>query len=255
MPCKVFISAALKNVHSARIAVNKLWMEGFEITSRWHDETEADTQEPTDREARQKILGDNLRDLDEADAVLVLTDGGPRCALVEAGYALARGKFVVFVGEVRNIADSHPNARAAESIEGGVSVLCNIEFGGSHSVQPGGVSVPNVLLPPSVGMKFDNGKLDWTLVPFDGLDPVVRVLDFGAKKYSRDNWRHVTPAWRYFQAAFRHMVEYVLGRRVDPESGESPLAHAVCSLLFFLALTKGDAETLHPPVQGPGSAA
>ena len=35
-------------------------------------------------------------------------------------------------------------------------------------------------------MKYDNDKLDYTLLPFDALEKVTKVLEFGAKKYSRD---------------------------------------------------------------------
>ena len=50
------------------------------------------------------------------------------------------------------------------------------------------------MIEPEVGMKHDSGKLDYTLVPWDGLEDVIRVLEFGANKYSRDNWRKVENA-------------------------------------------------------------
>lgn len=89
------------------------------------------------------------------------------------------------------------------------------------------------------GVKFDAGKLDYTLVPWDGLEEIVKVLEFGAKKYARDNWRHVEGAeTRYMAAAFRHLVAYQMHNDVDPETGLSHLAHAGCCLLFLLALEK-----------------
>ena len=33
------------------------------------------------------------------------------------------------------------------------------------------------------GRKNDQGKLRWSLVPWDGLEGVVKVLDYGAAKY------------------------------------------------------------------------
>lgn len=92
---------------------------------------------------------------------------------------------------------------------------------------------------PAVGRKFDAGKLDYTLVPWDGLEEVVKVLEFGARKYARDNWQHVEGGnVRYLAAAFRHMVAYNQGEKVDPETGLSHLAHAGCCLLFLLSLEK-----------------
>ena len=89
------------------------------------------------------------------------------------------------------------------------------------------------------GMKFDSGKLDYTLVPWDGMDEVVKVLEFGAKKYARDNWKKVEHAnTRYLAAAFRHLIHHNNGEAADPETGISHLAHATCCMLFLLALEK-----------------
>jgi hypothetical protein len=95
------------------------------------------------------------------------------------------------------------------------------------------------MIEPDVGLKHDQGKLDYTLVPWDGLEEVIKVLEFGANKYSRDNWRKVENAEaRYMAAAFRHMVAHNFGEVNDPESGLPHLAHAGCCILFMLAKAK-----------------
>lgn len=95
------------------------------------------------------------------------------------------------------------------------------------------------MIEPEVGMKHDSGKLDYTLVPWDGLEDVVKVLEFGAQKYSRDNWRKVENAdARYMAAAFRHLVAHQNGEVNDPESNLPHLAHAGCCILFMLAKAK-----------------
>lgn len=95
--------------------------------------------------------------------------------------------------------------------------------------------------PPVTGVKHDAGKLDYTLVPWDGLEEIVKVLEFGAKKYARDNWRFVKGAeTRYMAAALRHLIAYQMADEVDPETGLSHLAHAGCCLLFLLALEKSN---------------
>lgn len=95
------------------------------------------------------------------------------------------------------------------------------------------------------GMKFDSGKLDYTLVPWDGMEEVIKVLEFGAKKYARDNWKHVENAdIRYLAAAFRHIVQYNNGEMTDKETGLSHLAHAGCCLLFLLSLEKNNDPNL-----------
>lgn len=94
---------------------------------------------------------------------------------------------------------------------------------------------------PTEGRKFDAGKPDYTLLPWASVEEIVKVLDFGAKKYARDNWRHVDNAEnRYLAAAFRHMAAHAQGEEHDPETGLPHLAHAGCCILFLLE-TKKDA--------------
>jgi len=86
------------------------------------------------------------------------------------------------------------------------------------------------------GVKYDDDKLDYTLLPKSALDEVVKVLMYGAKKYpERDNWKKVSDARnRYNKAALRHEFSEVDGETFDPESKLFHLAHAVCSNLFAL---------------------
>lgn len=85
-----------------------------------------------------------------------------------------------------------------------------------------------------IGKKTDKDKTNWWLLPLDVLDQVVRVLEFGAKRYAPDNWKHVTPKERYFSACLRHLQAWQSGEKKDSESGYNHLAHAICCLLFLL---------------------
>jgi hypothetical protein len=88
---------------------------------------------------------------------------------------------------------------------------------------------------PQQGVKYDEDKLQWSLLPFRALKEVVAVLGFGAKKYAPDNWQRVPDAsTRYVDAAFRHLTDWQLKERLDGETGKSHLAHAICCLLFLL---------------------
>lgn len=86
-----------------------------------------------------------------------------------------------------------------------------------------------------LGMKFDDGKRDFTLLPWPAVEEIVKVLEFGAKKYARDNWQKVA-ADRYLKAAFRHLIAYSQGEVNDKESGLPHLAHLGCCVLFLLSL-------------------
>ena len=89
------------------------------------------------------------------------------------------------------------------------------------------------------GYKADAEKPDWSLLPLDVVEDVVRVLTVGAKKYARDNWQKVPNAReRYFAAALRHMTAWQKGEENDPETGLPHLAHAQCCLVFMAWLDK-----------------
>jgi len=86
--------------------------------------------------------------------------------------------------------------------------------------------------------KNDAGKPDLTLLPRSALEGVARVRAHGNKKYGRDNWRGGMEWTRLLAAAFRHMYAWLEGENRDPESGESVLDHAICSLMFLSAYEK-----------------
>ena len=83
------------------------------------------------------------------------------------------------------------------------------------------------------GIKHDQDKPRWSLLPFGAVNEIVRVLTFGARKYSDGNWVMVS-ADRYKSAMFRHLAAWMDGERCDKETGISHLGHAGCCLLFLL---------------------
>lgn len=85
-----------------------------------------------------------------------------------------------------------------------------------------------------VGRKFDNGKLQYGLLPPLALEETVKVLTFGAIKYEPDNWQRVPDSKRrYFDALQRHVWAWKQGEQIDQESGLPHLAHAMCCLMFL----------------------
>ena len=88
----------------------------------------------------------------------------------------------------------------------------------------------------STGIKHDDTKPRWSLLPNGTVATVVAVLEFGAKKYSVDNWQTIPDAERrYYDAAMRHIDAWRFKKDLnDPDSGLPHLAHAVCCLLFLM---------------------
>lgn len=85
------------------------------------------------------------------------------------------------------------------------------------------------------GKKYDTKKPRFSLIPQGTLFQVVNVLEHGATKYGFENWKLVDNArQRYFDATQRHLNAWWHGEKIDPDTGENHLAHAICSLMFLL---------------------
>tara|TARA_Y100000004_G_scaffold152426_1_gene175580 strand:- start:3460 stop:3819 length:360 start_codon:yes stop_codon:yes gene_type:complete len=85
------------------------------------------------------------------------------------------------------------------------------------------------------GIKFDDDKPDYSLIPPNALDDVAKVLTIGAKKYDRHNWKKLDDINnRYFAAAQRHMWSLLKDEEHDPETGIHHAAHAICCMMFIL---------------------
>lgn len=84
--------------------------------------------------------------------------------------------------------------------------------------------------PETKAIKHDSEKPDLSMISLELMESVARVRDFGARKYSRNNWRKGFKVTRSCAAALRHIFQFLSGETNDPESGLSHLAHAVCGL-------------------------
>lgn len=83
-------------------------------------------------------------------------------------------------------------------------------------------------------IKHDHGKPDYSLLTRGMLEPMVRALMFGEKKYSRHNYKTGFKNTRLTAAALRHIMAYQDGEDNDPESGLPHLAHAMVALGMLL---------------------
>lgn len=84
------------------------------------------------------------------------------------------------------------------------------------------------------GTKHDTGKPPLTLVPRAALEQAAQVFAFGARKYTRDNYKKGFDYTRLMDAALRHITQAVDGEDNDFESGLSHLAHSICCLSMAL---------------------
>lgn len=85
------------------------------------------------------------------------------------------------------------------------------------------------------GVKNDQHKIRWDLVPFDAVNEVAKVLTFGAEKYESRNWELGMDWSRAFGAAQRHLTRWFHGQDKDKETELTHLASACCCLFFLLS--------------------
>ena len=85
-----------------------------------------------------------------------------------------------------------------------------------------------------IGLKYDENKPRYDLIPKQPLEDIAKVLTFGAGKYSDDNWKKVESGRaRYYSATIRHIEAWRAGEILDSEPALPHLAHAMATLMFL----------------------
>ena len=99
------------------------------------------------------------------------------------------------------------------------------------------------------GMKFDEDKLRWDLLPYDAVEKIMEIITHGAKKYTPENWKKVNID-RFFAAGMRHLIAWKKGEEFDKDSGFTHLAHVGCNILFMMWIEESKVRTY--PEKGNG---
>jgi len=85
------------------------------------------------------------------------------------------------------------------------------------------------------GRKDDSDKADMTYLNYQIMISYCKVLEHGAKKYGRDNYKKVDDyERRYLAALVRHALQRISGEVIDKDSGLPHMAHAMANCGFIL---------------------
>lgn len=84
-----------------------------------------------------------------------------------------------------------------------------------------------------LGIRENEGKPRWSLVPQSSLLPMVRVLEFGADKYTPNNWQKGLTINEICESLKRHLDSFMEGEDNDKESKISHIGHIQANALFL----------------------
>ena len=84
------------------------------------------------------------------------------------------------------------------------------------------------------GLRHDEGKPEFHLLPSDALRELGRVYTFGAKKYAPYNWERGMLWSRCFNSLLRHLYAYWDGQKYDEETGLHHMAHVAWNAIALL---------------------
>ena len=91
-------------------------------------------------------------------------------------------------------------------------------------------------------LRYNEGKLQWSMIDFKSLEGMVKVLEMGAQKYSRNNWKLGMPVTQVCESLMRHLFAFMSGEDKDPESGESHMSHVLVNAMFVEYIMKERSE-------------
>ncbi|MEM4710645.1 MAG: DUF5664 domain-containing protein [Candidatus Woesearchaeota archaeon] len=92
------------------------------------------------------------------------------------------------------------------------------------------------------GLRYNDGKLKWTLIDYNALEPLVEVLEFGTKKYSENNWKKGLYVTDICDSLLRHIYSFLNGENNDKESKLPHIGHILANSMFLSYMLKNKPE-------------
>lgn len=82
-------------------------------------------------------------------------------------------------------------------------------------------------------LRHNQGKPQYSMIDLQCLEQCAYVLEFGAKKYARGNWKLGMPTSKILDSLLRHIAAVQSGQVLDTESGLPHLGHIQANCLFL----------------------
>jgi hypothetical protein len=88
------------------------------------------------------------------------------------------------------------------------------------------------------GARYNDGKVDLSLIPLCTLEDEACVWMYGKAKYKAFNWMKGMNWSIPLACALRHLSAWQRGEQIDPESGLPHLAHVMCNIRMLTLYEK-----------------
>lgn len=99
------------------------------------------------------------------------------------------------------------------------------------------------------GVKHDEDKLRFDLIPVRPMELVAQVFTIGAKKYADRNWEKGMKFHRIWGALLRHGFAWWRGEKYDPQDGQHHLASVAWCALALMELEETKPEYDDRPIK------
>lgn len=97
---------------------------------------------------------------------------------------------------------------------------------------------------PTKGLRYNTGKLRWSLMDYRAMEPMIKVLMYGAEKYTvtlasgevvpgDNNWKKGIDMDKILDCAQRHLAALMNGELIDEESGLPHIGHLMCNTMMI----------------------
>lgn len=85
-------------------------------------------------------------------------------------------------------------------------------------------------------VRDNEGKIDYTIIPWEGFEDVVKAFKQGEKDYGRNNYQKGDglTLQSYRESMFRHLIASDNGIEFDEKSGADHIAHLAANCLMYL---------------------
>ena len=87
---------------------------------------------------------------------------------------------------------------------------------------------------------YNDGKPKWSLVYYPAIEDMIRVLEFGCKKYDKNNWKKPMNREEILESIQRHLAKLFEGEEIDSESLEHHISHIMARCMFYFYHSKND---------------